>query len=288
MPTPTPSSPARRAAEFEARVARRQLTSRSWPQAAASCPPCAPRGRQASTTWSARAGRAWQRCWRTGPPRPRSRPATASTRAPSLTMLRAIDRLAGAQPVRLVPTFLGAHAVPAEYAARPDDYVSMLIGEMLPAVAAGQARRERARLLRCLLRGGRVHGSTSRARSWKPRRGWACGPRSTPMSSRPSEARHWPRNSAPCPPITWPAPVRPRSRGWPRPGWWRCCSPGRLWVSASATSQTAARWWMPGCPWRWGPTSTPAPAGASRCRWSPLWPAVTTGSRRRRPSLPRL
>ncbi len=40
------------------------------------------------------------------------------------------------QPVDLVPTFLGAHAVPAEYAGRPDEYVELIVQEMLPAVRA--------------------------------------------------------------------------------------------------------------------------------------------------------
>jgi imidazolonepropionase len=34
----------------------------------------------------------------------------------------------------LVPTFLGAHEVPPEYRAHPDEYVEIVIGEMLPAV----------------------------------------------------------------------------------------------------------------------------------------------------------
>ena len=36
----------------------------------------------------------------------------------------------------LVPTFLGAHAVPAEYQGRTEDYVRLVIDEMLPAVQA--------------------------------------------------------------------------------------------------------------------------------------------------------
>jgi imidazolonepropionase len=35
----------------------------------------------------------------------------------------------------VVPTFMGAHAVPEEYRAKPDSYVELLCGEMLPAVA---------------------------------------------------------------------------------------------------------------------------------------------------------
>lgn len=35
----------------------------------------------------------------------------------------------------IVPTFLGAHVVPAEYAERPDEYVALVTGEMLDACA---------------------------------------------------------------------------------------------------------------------------------------------------------
>jgi imidazolonepropionase len=35
--------------------------------------------------------------------------------------------------VRVVPTFLGAHTIPAEYADRREDYVNLLIDEMLPS-----------------------------------------------------------------------------------------------------------------------------------------------------------
>jgi imidazolonepropionase len=37
--------------------------------------------------------------------------------------------------VDLVPTFLGAHDIPAEYRARPDEYVAVVIDEMIPKVA---------------------------------------------------------------------------------------------------------------------------------------------------------
>src|SRR5919108_3957796 len=58
------------------------------------------------------------------------------TTADELKMLGAIDRLNAAQPLELVPTFLGAHAVPSEYAGRADDYLTLVVDEMLPAVAA--------------------------------------------------------------------------------------------------------------------------------------------------------
>jgi len=38
-------------------------------------------------------------------------------------------------PVHVVPTFLGAHALPDEFAGRPDEYVDLVIGAMLPSVA---------------------------------------------------------------------------------------------------------------------------------------------------------
>jgi imidazolonepropionase len=52
-----------------------------------------------------------------------------------LKMLHTIEQLAQSQPVELVPTFLGAHSVPPEYKTRPDDYVNLVINEMLPRVA---------------------------------------------------------------------------------------------------------------------------------------------------------
>lgn len=40
--------------------------------------------------------------------------------------------------IDIVPTFLGAHALPTEYAGRPDEYIDFLIDEMLPVVAENQ------------------------------------------------------------------------------------------------------------------------------------------------------
>ena len=52
-----------------------------------------------------------------------------------LKILRAIKRLDHETPLRYVATFLGAHSVPPEYRARRDEYVSLIIDEMLPQVA---------------------------------------------------------------------------------------------------------------------------------------------------------
>ncbi|KPL24148.1 MAG: imidazolonepropionase [Anaerolineae bacterium SM23_84] len=56
------------------------------------------------------------------------------TTADELKCLEAIRQLSDLQPVELVPTFLGAHAVPDEYAGRAEEYASLVINEMLPAV----------------------------------------------------------------------------------------------------------------------------------------------------------
>jgi len=58
------------------------------------------------------------------------------TIADELKMLRVIDTLNAAQPLELVPTFLGAHALPSEYADRADEYLGLVVDEMLPAVRA--------------------------------------------------------------------------------------------------------------------------------------------------------
>jgi imidazolonepropionase len=51
-----------------------------------------------------------------------------------LKQLRAIRSLQDESPVTIVPTFLGAHAIPAEYQGRADDYVDLVVKEMLPRV----------------------------------------------------------------------------------------------------------------------------------------------------------
>jgi imidazolonepropionase len=52
-----------------------------------------------------------------------------------LRLLRAYRRASQEQPVRLVPTFLGAHTIPPELRDRRTGYVDLLIGSMIPAVA---------------------------------------------------------------------------------------------------------------------------------------------------------
>jgi imidazolonepropionase len=56
-----------------------------------------------------------------------------------LKQLAAIHRLQEESPATLVATFLGAHAIPAEYEGRAEEYVDLVMGEMLPAVAEVEA-----------------------------------------------------------------------------------------------------------------------------------------------------
>ncbi len=56
-----------------------------------------------------------------------------------LKMLRVIERIGQELPLDVVSTFLGAHAVPEEYAGAPNDYVDLIVHEMIPAVVARQS-----------------------------------------------------------------------------------------------------------------------------------------------------
>lgn len=51
-----------------------------------------------------------------------------------LKMLRVIARIARETPLDVCPTFMGAHAIPGEYRGRADEFIDLLIKDMLPAV----------------------------------------------------------------------------------------------------------------------------------------------------------
>jgi len=58
-----------------------------------------------------------------------------------LKILRVADRLHREGPLEIVPTFMGAHALPVEYGNRRADFINLVCEEMIPAVkAAGLAR----------------------------------------------------------------------------------------------------------------------------------------------------
>ncbi|MGH8094462.1 MAG: imidazolonepropionase [Chthoniobacterales bacterium] len=52
-----------------------------------------------------------------------------------LKILRVIRELSETTAIEFVPTFLGAHAIPEEFSGAPEQYVALVIHEMLPAVA---------------------------------------------------------------------------------------------------------------------------------------------------------
>ena len=53
-----------------------------------------------------------------------------------MKLLQTIEQLADSHPMTLIPTFLGAHAVPPDYKGRTDAYVDLVVDEMIPAAAA--------------------------------------------------------------------------------------------------------------------------------------------------------
>ena len=53
-----------------------------------------------------------------------------------LKMLRVIRKLKEESPLTIKSTFLGAHAIPQEYKGRQSEYVNLVIGEMIPMIAA--------------------------------------------------------------------------------------------------------------------------------------------------------
>jgi imidazolonepropionase len=53
-----------------------------------------------------------------------------------LKMLRVIKKIKETSPLQIKATFLGAHAVPAEFKGKQTDYVDLIINEMIPVVSS--------------------------------------------------------------------------------------------------------------------------------------------------------
>jgi imidazolonepropionase len=64
-----------------------------------------------------------------------------------MNQLKAILKLDNEGPLELIPTFLPAHAVPPEYADKPDAYVDLICTEMLPALGQWWAEHQPQRQL---------------------------------------------------------------------------------------------------------------------------------------------
>lgn len=52
-----------------------------------------------------------------------------------IKILRAVKTLNTEHCIDIIPTFLGAHAIPVEYQNNPEEYVNVVINEMIPSVA---------------------------------------------------------------------------------------------------------------------------------------------------------
>ncbi len=52
-----------------------------------------------------------------------------------IKQLEAIQILNDDHPIDIIPTFLGAHAIPPEYEKKPDKYVDLIISDMIPRIA---------------------------------------------------------------------------------------------------------------------------------------------------------
>ncbi len=126
------------------------------------------------------------------------------------SILKTIRLLNAERRLRYVPTFLGAHEVPDEYRGEIDDYVDLVIHEMLPAVAEDNL----AEYCDVFCEPNVFPARTGAHRSCAPPSRWAFACASTPTSSAPITAPCSPPNSAPPPPTTWnppPPPGSPRS-----------------------------------------------------------------------------
>lgn len=57
------------------------------------------------------------------------------TTADEIKSLRIIKRLNESSQLDIIPTFMGAHAIPPEFTNNPSGYVNLICEEMIPAVA---------------------------------------------------------------------------------------------------------------------------------------------------------
>ena len=115
-----------------------------------------------------------------------------------LKMLRVIQRMNSAGPLRYVPTFLGAHEVPDEYRRRSRDYVDLVVDQMLPIVAQGQLAEYCDVFCEPTAFDVRVHAGYSRRQE-----NWAWAFACMRINSLARALRNWPPNSAPARRIIW-------------------------------------------------------------------------------------
>ena len=182
-----------------------------------------------------------------------------------LKLLRVYRALRRRQPVRIVPTFLGAHVVPPEFRG-PRGRLRGPAGWNRSSRAV--AREGLAGLLRCV-RGGARRSPRREARRDSARR--ADGRPRRQAARRPAERRRrggaGGRGRALSAPITWSTSRSAGIAAMARAGVVAVSLPHRVTVPGPAAAAGAAADRGRACRSRWPPTSTPAPPPATTCRW---------------------
>ncbi len=124
-----------RADEFERATMRAPPTPTSRGRVAASTRRCVRRARRPTTSSSRPAGRASPRSLGEGVTTVEIKSGYGLDTASECRMLAVARRVAADTGVDVRTTLLAAHAVPAEYAGRADDYVDLVCRETIPAAA---------------------------------------------------------------------------------------------------------------------------------------------------------
>lgn len=166
--------------------------------------------------------------------------------------LRVARELGRLRAVEIVPTFLGAHAIPPGRDAQ--DYIDDVCNVMIPAVAV----QELAEAVDVFCEN--IAFSAAQAEQvFVAARQHGLAIKITPNSSATSMAQRWLHATARCRPTisnTW----MPRaSRRWRRPAPWRCCCRARSISPATPPCPRSRRCVQPACRWHWQPIPTPAP-----------------------------
>ena len=146
----------------------------------------------------------------------------ARSARPRSQMLRAARRLARERDVRVVTSFLGAHALPPEADGRQGALHRRGLRD-----DPGHRRRQARRCGRRLLRGHRLLARADRARVRGRARRRGCRSSCTPTSSPTCTARGSPPSTARCRPIISNTPTRTASPRWRAPARSRCCCRAR-------------------------------------------------------------
>ena len=112
-----------------------RVTKRSREAEAALIPLCAPRGRRDEETLFLESARRLEPLLAEGVMAVEIKSGYGLRLADERKMLKVARQLGDRYPVTIYTTFLGAHALPPEFAGRPDDYIRVVCDEMLPTLS---------------------------------------------------------------------------------------------------------------------------------------------------------